>query len=61
MTRHINDHPKDRSGTTRTRMFLRMERRLNRRDPLHVMHRRPHSKSAARLREFLRIERGRLA
>lgn len=61
MTHHIIDTPRPVQTSTRATMYLKMERRLTRSEARQIALRRPETVGTRRLREFLRIERGRFA
>ena len=56
MQRHIIDHSKDRNSARRLAEFLRRDRA-----PARIDHRAARSRGPARLSQFLRIARGRMA
>lgn len=62
MTRHLGDKPRS-HGSTRMREYLRQERETGLHPAIRALFNRPKSasKSARKVREFARIERGRLA
>lgn len=61
MTRHIIDHPKSTQGASRLRAYLNIERRLSGQNLRRRLLDQPRLAGSGKLRQFLRIEKGREA
>ena len=61
MTRHIVDRPKSRDDTSRARAFLKIQRDVHPNAATRRLQRAPRRHGVGRLKQFLRIERGRSA
>lgn len=61
MTRHIVDHPKPAQDASRLRAYLNIERRLSGQSLRRSLLDKPRFAGSGKLRQFLRIEKGREA
>jgi ribonuclease PH len=61
MSRHIVDRPKPRDDTSRARAFLKIQRDVRPNAATQRLQREPRRHGVGRLKQFLRIERGRSA
>ena len=61
MTRHIVDHPKPVKDASRMRAYLNIERRLSGESLRRSLLDHPRLAGSGKLRQFLRIEKGREA
>ncbi|HKL69469.1 hypothetical protein [Salibaculum sp.] len=61
MTRHIVDRPQSRDDTSRAKAFLRIQRDVHPNASTQRLQRQPREHGVGRLKQFLRIERGRSA
>lgn len=61
MTRHIVDRPKSRDNPSRAKAFLKIQRDVHPSNATRRLQREPRRHGVGRLKQFLRIERGRTA
>ena len=58
MTKHVIDHPRDKTDGARAREYTRIEREEGRHPASKAAHEQPADRGGARAREYARIERG---